>query len=109
MPPVLQQSGRQLQAHCMDRFRPALCSNVTHRVIAPVRNSQTGLHADALHVMVDIFLTVGCRDRLGCSLLVLVGALEELKYRRIELRSLTKQIDTMPGGRLIFQVLRSSC
>ena len=54
-------------------------------------------------------LTVVCRDRLGRSLLALVGTIEELKYRRVKFRSLNEQIDTTHGSRLTFQDLGSVC
>lgn len=80
---------------------------MTRYVIIPVRNSQSGLQVYALWVVGDI-LTVVRLDRLCLSLLVLVGTIEKLKYRRIEFRSLNERVDTTtPSGRLIFQDLRS--
>ena len=50
-------------------------------------------------------LTVVRLDRLGRSLVDLVGTIEELGQRGVEFRSLSEQIDTTtPGGRLMFQI-----
>lgn len=53
-------------------------------------------------------LTVVRLDRLGRSLVDLVGTIEELGRRGIEFRSLNEQIDTTtPSGKLMFQICAS--
>lgn len=47
-------------------------------------------------------------DRLGRSLVDLVGTIEELGHRGVEFRSLNEQIDTTtPSGKLMFQICAS--
>ncbi|WP_211333288.1 recombinase family protein [Terracoccus luteus] len=68
--------------------------------------SRPQLRLALVQASADDVLTVWRLDRLGRSMTDLIAHVNELAMRGIEFRSLTETIDTTPGGRLVFHVVR---
>jgi len=88
-----------------DALKAAGCERIFAEKASGVQRERPRFKAALEHLRPQDSLVVWKLDRLARSIRQLIDTVEDFQARGIELRSLTKSIDTAtPGGRLIFHI-----
>src|SRR5215210_3407101 len=87
-----------------DALQGAGCERTFSDTISGAKAERPGLEQALAYVRTSDTLVVWKLDRLGRSLPHLIATIRALQEHGIGFRSLTEQIDTTSGGKLIFHV-----
>jgi DNA invertase Pin-like site-specific DNA recombinase len=87
-----------------DALTKAGCSRIFTDTASGAQSERKGLQDALSHVREGNILVVWKLDRLGRSLKDLITRITELNNRKIGFKSITEQIDTTSGGKLIFHI-----
>jgi len=88
----------------LDALQAAGCETVFRDTISGTKTERPGLTKALDHVRNGDMLVVWRLDRLGRSLSHLIELIQTLEGRGVGFKSLTEQIDTTSGGKLIFHI-----
>jgi DNA invertase Pin-like site-specific DNA recombinase len=87
-----------------DALQKAGCNKLFTDTASGAKTERIGLEAALSYVRKGDTLVVWRLDRLGRSLPHLIATMTELEERGIGFKSLTENIDTTSGGKLIFHI-----